>query len=474
MGTALFWFRRDLRLHDQPALAAACASHARVLPLCFAAEDGPHPAGAAAHAWRRQAIARLAEAIATHNASLLCLQAEPAESLIRLAKASGAAAIHASRNPEPWQRAYEDALAAELARAGISLHFAEANLLFAPGAITKADGTPYRVFTPFWRTCLQRPWPQAHPEARLQQLASWPDEMMQRWQQTAPPLQPWQAHMLGHWPERGGEAGAWQRAESFIAQALPRYAEERDLPGIDATSQLAAALHTGEIGIRQLIAAVRAHHNNDTAAPFLRQLGWREFAHQLLHAFPHTLDSPLDARFTHFPWQPDNHLLHAWQRGETGIPIVDAGMRQLWQTGWMHNRVRMLTASMLSKNLLQPWQAGAAWFMETLIDADAANNTLGWQWVAGCGADAAPYFRIFNPVTQGERFDTDGSYVRRWLPELARLPDRWIHRPWQAPAGVLAEAGIHLGDDYPHPICELADSRRQALAAFQQIKGVRP
>ena len=207
-----------------------------------------------------------------------------------------------------------------------------------------------------------------------------------------------------------------------------------------------------------------------TAAEYLRELGWREFAHHLLFHFPHTAESALDTRFAAFPWRDDAVALKAWQHGNTGIPLVDAGMRQLWATGWMHNRVRMIVASLLTKNLLLPWQAGSRWFWDTLVDADLASNTLGWQWTAGCGADAAPYFRVFNPVLQGEKFDPDGEYVRRWVPALSAVPNKWIHRPWEAPDGVLAEAGVALGRDYPHPIVDLKASRQRALDAWSKVK----
>jgi deoxyribodipyrimidine photo-lyase len=280
----------------------------------------------------------------------------------------------------------------------------------------------------------------------------------------------------------------------LLADVLPRYADDRDRPDLEGSSRLSPHLHWGELSARQVWHAVAgrlAEAGLETeaaigppswkdggavtglargAAAFLRQLGWREFAHHLLWHFPDTVAAPLRAQFAAFPWRDDADGLAAWQRGQTGYPLVDAAMRSLWATGWMHNRARLVAGSFLVKDLLLPWQAGAAWFRDTLVDADLANNTLGWQWVAGCGADAAPYFRIFNPVTQGKRFDPDGAFVRRWVPELAEMPAAWIHEPWRAPGDVLAEAGVRLGEDYPAPIVDHGEARSRALAAYEVVK----
>jgi deoxyribodipyrimidine photo-lyase len=264
--------------------------------------------------------------------------------------------------------------------------------------------------------------------------------------------------------------------EHFADQALPGYAENRDRPDQPGTSRLSPYLRFGEIGPRQILAALRNVPAREAAVEksreiYWRELIWREFAHHLLFHYPQTVSEPLNPRFADFPWNEGYAgWLSAWQRGTTGYPLVDAGMRELWNTGWMHNRVRMAVASFLTKNLRVPWQQGARWFWDTLVDADLANNTLGWQWSAGCGADAAPYFRIFNPVLQGQRFDPAGDYVRRWIPELARLPASCIHQPWLAPPGVLEAAGVRLGDNYRAPIVDLKQSRDEALAAFARIK----
>jgi deoxyribodipyrimidine photo-lyase len=285
------------------------------------------------------------------------------------------------------------------------------------------------------------------------------------------PTIPWDQGLRASW--QPGEAGAAEQLERFLDTGLADYAEARDRPAAPGTSRLSPHLHFGEIGPRQILAQVRAACPQPAQAdPYLRELGWREFSHQLLYHFPHTPLEPLNPRFAAFPWRREgaDALLAAWQQGRTGIPIVDAGMRELWHSGWMHNRVRMIVASLLTKNLRLPWQAGARWFWDTLVDADLANNTQGWQWSAGCGADAAPYFRIFNPVRQGERFDPDGRYVRRWCPELAPLPDKHLQQPWQASAAELRACGVPLGTDYPLPVIDLKASRAEALAAYDQIK----
>jgi deoxyribodipyrimidine photo-lyase len=289
-------------------------------------------------------------------------------------------------------------------------------------------------------------------------------------------LQPavdWAVGIRAQW--QPGESAAEGRLQRFLDAPIDDYPANRDRPDLAGTSQLSPYLHFGEISARRVWAALEAHRSargrrTTAVARYRSELGWREFAHHLLFHFPHTAALPLRREFINFPWSTNRRHLRAWQRGKTGFPIVDAGMRELWHTGWMHNRVRMIAASFLVKDLMIDWRQGAAWFWDTLVDADLANNTLNWQWVSGCGADAAPYFRIFNPVAQGEKFDSRGDYVRQWVPELAALPVRWIHKPWQAPQSVLASAGIVLGKNYPRPLVDHAAARSRALAAFQEIK----
>jgi deoxyribodipyrimidine photo-lyase len=348
-------------------------------------------------------------------------------------------------------------------------------LLFEPWEIRTGAGGPYRVFTPFWRTCLAQVESQPVARAAPARLAGPPTSpwSLPLEELDLLPAVRWDAGLQNSWTP--GEDGAHARLENFCEGPLAGYDDGRNRPDQGGSSRLSPHLHFGEISPRQCLVAVRnALLDRASARPaadtFLRELGWREFAHHLLHHFPQTPEHALDERFERFPWEPNDAWLKAWQRGQTGYPIVDAGMRELWLTGWMHNRVRMIVASLLTKNLRQPWLQGARWFWDTLVDADLAANTLGWQWTAGCGADAAPYFRIFNPVLQAERCDPDRVYVRRWVPELAALPDRYVHRPWQAPQSVLAAAGVTLGGTYPRPVVDFAASRNAALAAYARIR----
>jgi deoxyribodipyrimidine photo-lyase len=346
---------------------------------------------------------------------------------------------------------------------GIAAESCPGNILFEPGTILNGNGKPYQVFTAFWRACLAMPGPEEPKPAprRLRAPAEWPASLQIR-QLDLEPKVDGAGVMRQTW--RPGERGASKQMKAFLGGAIEMYSTGRDRPDRDGTSRLSAHLHFGEITVRQIWHEVR--RDRPAADPYLRQIGWREFSYHLLFHYPHTPREALRPAFRRFAWRVDGAGLRAWTRGMTGYPMVDAGMRELWHTGWMHNRVRMLAASFLVKHLILPWQEGAAWFWNTLVDADLANNTMGWQWSAGCGADAAPYFRIFNPVTQGERFDPDGEYVRRWVPELARVSNQWIHKPWEAPVSLLSEAGVELGKNYPRPMVEHAAARKRALAAL--------
>ncbi|MDD3519483.1 MAG: deoxyribodipyrimidine photo-lyase [Chromatiales bacterium] len=466
----MLWFRRDLRLTDNPALLRATEA-GRVLPLYIHApeEETPWAPGAASRWWLHHSLTALREALRARGSDLVIRSGAGIEVLRELLRNTGATQVFWNRLYEPVCIARDSAIKHELRDDGIVCESFDAALLHEPWTVKNKAGAPFRVFTPFWKHCRQlgdAPLPQPAPR-RLPPL---PKGIVSS-SLDALGLLPrigWDAGLAAAW--QPGEAGALHRLREFVHRALADYAIDRDRPDLEGSSRLSPHLHFGEIGPRQLVAALHAAATEHGVDPFLRQLGWREFAHHLLYHFPHTADRPLDARFESFPWTCNEEALAAWQHGRTGIPIVDAGMRELWQTGWMHNRVRMLAASLLTKNLRIDWHAGAKWFWDTLVDADLANDTLGWQWTAGCGADAAPYFRVFNPVLQGARFDPRGDYVRRWLPELARLPTEHLHAPWQAPARVLSESGVRLGIDYPLPIVDLADSREAALAAWQTIR----
>jgi deoxyribodipyrimidine photo-lyase len=334
------------------------------------------------------------------------------------------------------------------------------------------------VFTPFWKACLEQSQPErlVSSPRRIPAPKHWPKSLALE-ELGLEPKPNWARGFSEVW--KPGSEGAADALKQFVTAGVASYGTERDRPDHRGTSRLSPQLHFGELSPRQVWHAIRggskpsarsraAKHND--VHPYLRQLGWREFAHQLLFHFPQTVDQPLREKFERFPWKTDARPLKAWQKGRTGYPIVDAGMRELWTTGWMHNRVRMIAASFLVKNLLIPWQQGAEWFWDTLVDADLANNTLGWQWTAGCGAYAAPFFRIFNPVLQGRKFDPHGDYVRRWVPEIKLLPSRWIHEPWSAPTAVLVSAGIRPGKDYPAPIVDHSEARKRALAAYRRLK----
>ena len=476
-STAIVWFRRDLRLADNPALhaAAQAADHVVALYVHAPEEEGEWHPGAASNWWLHHSLSQLARSLRSKGASLTLRRGPAIQTLMTLVRETGATHVYWNRLYEPAIVARDTTLKAELRAQGIACESFNAALLYEPWEIRTAAGGPYRVFTPFWRACQAQidtlPPPLPAPR-RLRGVDPQPRSVTLDQLDLLPGIG-WDAGFASHW--QPGEDGAHARLAEFCSGWIGRYEDGRNRPDQPASSRLSGPLHFGELSPRQCVVAARnavLDHPGfaKSADSFIREIGWREFAHHLLHHYPHTATQPLDERFSRFPWEDDPRWLAAWQRGRTGYPIVDAGMRELWATGWMHNRVRMIVASLLTKNLRQPWLAGARWFWDTLVDADLASNTLGWQWTAGCGADAAPFFRIFNPVLQAERYDPERIYLRRWLPELARLPDTWIHRPWQAPASVLAAAGVVLGGNYPAPIVDFPQSRSAALAAYARVK----
>lgn len=466
----IVWFRQDLRLTDNPALAAAAATGRPVIAL-YVRDDHAHWApGAASRWWLHGSLAALAAALDDVGAPLVRREGAADRVLKAIIDETGATAVYWNRCYEPQAIARDTAIKKALHSGGIAAQSFNAGLLFEPWTIKTKAGEPYGVFTPFWRACLAQPEP-AKPAAAPKAVTAFKEvlksEALESWG-LLPTKPDWAGGLRATWTP--GEAGAAARLKSFMA-ALDDYKTGRDRPGEDGTSRLSPHLHFGEIGPRQIWHRARSRPPSASADVFLKELGWREFSHHLLFHHPRLADEPLRPAFAAFPWRRDGKALAAWRRGATGYPIVDAGMRQLWETGWMHNRVRMVVASFLIKHLLIRWQDGAAWFWDTLVDADLANNAASWQWVAGSGADAAPFFRIFNPVLQGERFDPDGAYVRRFVPELAKLPNDVIHKPWTADEAVLKKAGVVLGETYPHPIVDHAAARARALAAFAEVKG---
>ena len=485
MATAtIVWFRRDLRLRDNPALAAALARCGPIVPVYIwdEAGEGDWLPGAASRWWLQHSLAALDAALRERGSRLVIRRGDAASTLTDLIKSTRATAVYWNRRYEPAAIARDTRLKAGLglvagrADSGrVAIESFNAALLFEPHTVKNKAGGRFQVFTPYWRHCLTLPV-DAPTKLRVGPLPA-----PARWPKSAEldkldllPANKWDAGLAATWEP--GEAGAQKRLKRFL-RAMSDYAGARDQPTADATSRLSPHLHFGEIGPREVWAAVRAQGEETGVFPphrggqvFLKEIGWREFAHHILYHFPATPRQSLRPEFVAFPWRRDAKHLRAWQRGLTGYPIVDAGMRQLWATGWMHNRVRMIVASFLVKHLRLSWQEGAAWFWDTLVDADLANNTLNWQWSAGCGADAASYFRIFNPILQGRKFDPDGEYVRRWVPELAMLSADWVHQPWAAPREVLADAGLVLGQTYPQPIVNHARARDAALSAWKTVR----
>jgi deoxyribodipyrimidine photo-lyase len=444
-----------------------------VLPLYVLDDETPGSwrSGAASRWWLHHSLASLGR-----DVPLVFRRGSADQVLAAVAVESGARAIHFTRDYQPWSAALEARIKRRCDEAGIACHRHGGFLLHEPESIATGRGTPFKVFTPFFRACLAAGEPRLprRPPGVTWYRSGIAGDTLNDWR-LLPARAEWAKGFEPLW--QPGEAGALHRLRSFIAQGFPRYAEGRDRPAEAATSRLSPHLHFGEVSPAQVWQAVRAAQSaanrtlDAAAGKFLGEMLWREFSWHLLHHFADLPEKNFRPEFDGFPWRTDPEALAGWQRGETGYPIVDAGLRELWATGAMHNRVRMIAASFLIKHLLIDWRDGERWFWDTLVDADLASNAASWQWVAGTGADAAPYFRIFNPVLQGETFDPDGRYVKQWCPALARLPDAFLHRPWAAPAGVLRAAGLVLGRDYPHPVVDHGQARNRALAALKAMKG---
>jgi len=477
--SAIVWFRQDLRLADNPALTEALKRGFSVIPVYIHApdEEGKWTTGGATKFWLHQSLKSLANDLRSHKSHLILRQAHSSlDELRKLIHETGATAIFWNRRYEPAVIERDSKIKESLSEQNVEVHSFNASLLFEPWTIKNKSDKPFRVFTPFWRHCssLSEPALPLPIPANIKSPSKFPCTGILDDFELEPKIK-WAEGIRKAWTP--GEEGAHAQLEKLIGNVLQNYSEGRNRPDRVGVSRISPHLHFGEIGPRQIWHRVKHEvgtkggaKSKEGAQIYLKEIVWREFAYHLLYHFPHTQSLPLDENFEHFPYKRDARSLKRWQKGLTGYPLVDAGMRELWHTGWMHNRVRMVVSSFLVKDLLLPWQTGAKWFWDTLVDADLASNTMGWQWVAGCGADAAPFYRVFNPTLQGKKFDPNGDYVRKWVPELAGLEGDKIHTPWLLSDEELDQAGIVLGESYPTPIVDHAAARLRALDALKSIK----
>jgi len=483
MNPAIVWFRDDLRLADNPALQAAVATKRPLLCVYIYDEKTPgmRSLGGAARWWLHGSLQALDASLTKHGGRLTILRGPSANILPKLATAMGAQCVYWNRRYDEPGRTIDAAATAALEKHKIEVASFNGRLLNEPWTIRNKAGKPFRVFTAYWRAILAQGSPEpalaAPRNLRFHTLARGSKlECVSLDSLGLEPRSPdWAGGLRTQWQQRD-EPSAKARLRRFLESALREYPTDRDRPDREGTSRLSPYLCFGNISVRQVwhvsqeaVRSSRSTANTRQLAKFLAELGWREFNYHILYHHPDLAERNFQSRFDPLRWRADSRGLRAWQRGQTGYPIVDAGMRELWTTGWMHNRVRMVAASFLIKHLLIDWRKGEQWFWDTLVDADPANNAANWQWVAGSGADAAPYFRIFNPILQGEKFDPEGAYVRRWVPELARLPTSVIHKPWTAKAAQLAAAGIQLGKTYPHPIVDHDKARQRALLNVRSL-----
>ncbi len=477
----IVWFRDDLRLADHPALERACAS-GRPLICVYVSDPSaatPRPPGGAARWWLHHALADLDGQLQRLGGGLLLLHGPAAEVLEQLAVETRAAGVYWNRRYGQDERTLDAGIKQRFRDLGLQASSLPGGMLHEPWTLRPDGVPPYQVFSAYWRACLRLGAPAAPcpipAGMQFADLRSLDQPFRRRLVELnlLPHSPDWAGGLRAAWTV--GEAAAWQRLQQFVEEGLRGYAGARDFPGLPGSSRLSPYLRFGQLSPRQVwhaVWAAAAVHRlpNGDVEKFLSELGWRDFCQYLHYHHPGLERRNLQRGFERMPWRQDPSALQAWQQGRTGYPLVDAGMRELWQTGWMHNRVRMVAASFLVKHLLLDWREGEAWFWDTLVDADVASNPASWQWVAGCGMDAAPYFRVFNPVLQGQKFDERGDYVRHWVPELAGLPDRFLHQPWALPAAQARTAGFRIGSDYPSPVVEHAQGRERALQAFARMR----
>ena len=467
----VMWFRQDLRLADNPALTNALED-GKTLPIFILdnVNSKEHVNGAASKWWLHHSLSKLNKSLKNK----LCFFAgNPIDILDEINKRFEISNIFWSRCYEPWRIKRDKKIKKHFNDQNVNVNTFNGSLLWEPWNIAKKDGTPYKVFTPYYRKgCLNSDKPRMPlPVPNLSNLISI-DHDLKIEDLELMPKHNWYNKMISLWSP--GEEGALNKIEEFISNGLNNYKEGRNFPSNQNVSQLSPHLHFGEVSPNQVWYRAKTKEGKlgikKDLDHFLSELGWREFSFNLLYHFPFLPKENLQKKFDNFPWDNDKDKLKKWQKGLTGYPIVDAGMQELWQTGYMHNRLRMVVGSFLVKNLLLHWHHGERWFWDCLIDADLASNSAGWQWIAGSGADAAPYFRIFNPITQGQKFDPDGKYTRKYLPVLNDMPDKFLFNPWEAPEDVLRSAGVKLGENYPLPIVEIGSSRQKALEAFATTK----
>jgi deoxyribodipyrimidine photo-lyase len=469
----LLWIRKDFRLQDNTALAEAIAVGSPVIPVFIWSpeEYGKWVPGAASKWWLHKSLQVFSEQWSELGGKLILREGSSLEVLKDLIESTGATRVFWNRRYEGPLRELDASIKRQLREDGLDVQSFNSALLNEPHTASTGTGNPYKVYTPYWRKVKDRALdPVVVPDLEAIQFPeTFPaTDALERLNLL--PENQWYRKFYPRWEV--GEGAAMDRLNTFLEAPVEDYATERDRPDHEGTSSLSPYLHWGQIGPRQIAHTLTEQYDLRAEGPqiYLKEIYWREFAYNVLYHFPDTSDAPLRSEYADFPWEEDPAAVKAWQRGQTGYPIVDAGMRQLWETGWMHNRVRMIISSLLVKHLLQDWKVGAEWFWDTLVDADLASNSLGWQWSGGCGADAAPYFRVFNPMTQGKKFDPNGDYVRRYVPELKDVPTDYIHEPWEASEMILKSAGVTLGEDYPEPIIEHKKGRERALAAFETFR----
>lgn len=465
----LLWFRDDLRLHDNSALNDAAKSGQFSALFIY-----PEDLGGASYWWLYHSLKSLTQDLEEKGIKLILKTGAPEKVVSEVCAELNVDKVVWNRVYSPAGIATGSAVKKALEEVDVNCQSFNSNLLIEPTKVFNKQGTPFKVFTPFWRHCLSILSPSniEEPEPFVaidEEVAS---EVLEDWG-LLPTKPNWAEGLQQRW--QPGEEGAQSRWSDFLGSTIRRYKNGRDIPSEENTSMLSPHLAFGEISPRQIWfdtqQAIAANEiDSENGKKFLSEIGWREFSRYLLVHFPHIVDSPFNQRFEEFPWQDKPELVDAWKKGQTGYPIVDAGMRELWHTGYMHNRVRMVVASFLTKHCLTHWHEGMDWFWDTLVDADIGNNTASWQWASGCGADAAPYFRIFNPILQGEKFDKEGAYIKKWIPELANLPAKYINKPWEADDKILQKAKLKLGETYPFPIVDHKEARELALASYQAIK----